>query len=91
MHSSQAVNIPEIYIPSDVPDDLRQMVEEVNRLLREITEEIAEINRNPESVSQRHRLEVVAKSEQVLNRFQEMREQLRSHCLEWSEWPDVIG
>ena len=45
------MNIPEITIPDDLPDEARKLVEEVNQLLAEVTARVAELNNAPETFS----------------------------------------
>jgi hypothetical protein len=88
---SRRMNIPQIEIPPDLPDEARALVEEVNTLLAEVTKEIAAMNNAPLGFSAEHRQQVLERAEQTLQRFIEMREQLRGYGLGWSEeWPELI-
>lgn len=85
------MNIPRIDIPSDVPDEFRALLEELNGMLEQATRDVDALHRDPESFSDEAKAEMVERANSTMKRFLEMREQLREYKLEWSEWPDVIG
>jgi len=84
------MTIPQIYVPPDLPNEVRQKVAAVNELLRAVTVEVARLNANPELYSIEQRQDVVGRCGITLDRFKQMREDLRQYGLEWSEWPDMI-
>ena len=84
------VNVTQIHIPPELPDEARRMVEDVNDLLRKVTEEISDLHANPKLYTLEQRRDIAERCEIALEGFKEMREQLRQLGLEWFEWPDTI-
>lgn len=84
------MNIPQIDIPPDLPEEARMKVEAVNELLKSVILEMREVKAHPELYTPEQRKDLSDRCGIALDQFYEMREELREYGLEWSEWPEEI-
>jgi len=60
------VNVTQIHIPPELPDEARRMVEDVNDLLRKVTEEISDLHANPKLYTLEQRRDIAERCEIAL-------------------------
>lgn len=81
----------QIPIPEDTGPEARQLIEEVNLIIKDAFEYTAALNARPAETVTREETQVgLDKAKRAARRFEEMKAELPKYGLDWWHWPDTI-